>query len=61
MISILIVIIGLLLLTVGLVMASRTHSKTISEVGEFIAMCGCLILIGIVAFYGVSFGLRKMQ
>lgn len=61
MISTLIVIIGLLLLMVGLVMASRTHSKTIAEVGEFIAICGCLTLIGVIAFYGITFNLEKMQ
>lgn len=61
MISILISIIGLLLLVIGLVLAGRTHSNTITELGEFIGICGCLILIGVIAFYGVSFSLERLQ
>lgn len=61
MIGVLVIIIGLLLLVIGLVMASRTHNSIIAELGEFIGICGCLILIGMIAFYGISFSLEKLQ
>ncbi len=61
MIGILITLIGLLLLVIGLILAGRTHSRVIAEIGEFIATCGCLILIGMVAFYGVTTSLARLQ
>ena len=51
MIGLLLAIVGLMLLVIGLILASRTGSKIIADLGEVIGICGCLLLIGLVAFY----------
>lgn len=60
MIGLLLAIVGLMLLAVGLILASRTESKIIADLGEFIGICGCLVLIGMVAFYGISLTMRRI-
>lgn len=61
MIGILISIIGLLLLVIGLILAGRTECGALASVGEFIGICGCLILIGTLAFYGVTTSLARFR
>lgn len=61
MIGILVTIIGLILLVIGLILAGRTERSAIAGIGEFIGICGCLVLIGVIAFYGISFSLGRLR
>lgn len=61
MIGLLITLVGLILLVIGLILAGRTECGTLASVGEFIGICGCLVLIGVVAFYGISFSLGRLR
>lgn len=61
MIGILITTIGLILLVIGLILAGHTDCGAIADIGEFIGICGCLVLIGVLAFYGISFSLEKLK
>lgn len=61
MIGLLIALVGLILLVIGLILAGRTECGALASVGELIGICGCLILIGVFAFYGISFSLGKLQ